>query len=114
MTSLEIPSSFINNLDVIVKHQNIQLIRAICNWKKWNAEELINEFVVSKEKKFKKSTLKVDSSKNNNKVEIRVREEWICSGEKYYVEKPHNNVYKDNIYIGRRVCDDIVEEYPEL
>ena len=36
MVDLVIPKSFIQNLEVIVRHQNIQLITEICKWKKAN------------------------------------------------------------------------------
>ena len=42
---LSIPTSLLSNLDIVIKYQNIQLIREICAWKKWNADDLINEFV---------------------------------------------------------------------
>jgi hypothetical protein len=42
---LAIPTSLLSNLDIVIKYQNIQLIKEICAWKKWNADELINEFV---------------------------------------------------------------------
>lgn len=42
---LAIPTSLLSNLNVVIKYQNIQLIKEICAWKKWNADDLINEFV---------------------------------------------------------------------
>ena len=45
MTSLEVPTSFLNNLETIIAHQNIKLITEICKWKGWDSQELINEFI---------------------------------------------------------------------
>lgn len=146
---LAIPTSLLSNLDIVIKYQNIQLIKEICAWKKWNADELITEFVsdtdthANKGKK-KKNTLtlkksqvvindsadrniysgKVNISCSNNcsniinnivnEVEIRTRTPWIFKKVEYMLEKPHNNVYKSGVYVGRKVENDIDEDYPEI
>lgn len=140
---LAIPTSLLSNLDVVIKYQNIQLIKEICAWKKWNADELINEFVSDtnankgkKKKKplaLKKSQVIIsdsadrnlgdegNSNSNNNfinnivkEVEIRTRTPWIFEKVEYVLETPHNNVYKSGVYVGRKVEDSIVEDYPEI
>ena len=98
MTSLEVPTSFLNNLETIIAHQNIKLITEICKWKGWDSQELITEFMgdtIIKDK-ITKSKVKMDnqesvakqSSKqdevtddNGNSlvwvVAVRINYEWI-------------------------------------
>ena len=73
---LEIPKSLIDNIDVVINYQNTQLIRAICEWKNWNSEALIEEFINSKPNKplkIKPSNLRVYNTNcqiNTNKKKI--------------------------------------------
>ena len=136
---LAIPSSLLSNLDIVIRYQNIQLIKEICAWKKWNTEELIEEFIdttVKKKKKkkpleLKKSVVIINNetldrnevskgvhekniSLNNNNIEIRTRTPWTNKKQSYLLESPHNNVYKDGVYVGRFVDGILDKDYPEL
>ena len=128
---LAIPSSLISNIETVVRYQNIQLIKEICKWKNWDCMELISVLLpqTEKEKKIKrvglkKSTLVINNEEihsedkkedtNKKEIEIRVRTQWMFNHITYYVESPHNNVYRDTRYVGRKVDDRIDSDFPEL
>lgn len=128
---LAIPSSLISNIETVVRYQNIQLIKEICRWKNWDCKELISVLLpqTEKEKKIKrvglkKSTLVINNEEihsedkkidtNKKEIEIRVRTQWMFNHITYYVESPHNNVYRDTRYVGRKVDDRIDSDFPEL
>ena len=124
MVDLVIPKSFIQNLEVIVRHQNIQLITEICKWKNWDSQELINEFAPPLKKQPKNGIYKtniesIEFNNNNKKVdkniEIRVRNRWSFNDQDYYLESPHNNVYNlEGQYVGRKIEDSINFNIPPL
>ena len=122
MVDLVIPKSFIQNLDVIVRHQNVQLITEICKWKNWDSQELIDEFAPLLKKQPKNGIYKtsIDCLEDSNKkvdknIEIRVRNRWNFNDQDYYLELPHNNVYNlEGQYVGRKVEDSINFNIPPL
>ena len=133
---LAIPSSLISNLDIVVRYQNILLIKEICKWKGWDSSELINDLLPQSEKEkkskrtgLKKSTLVINNESYSNskdkvkdknisgidkEIEIRVRTQWMFNHITYYVESPHNNVYRETRYVGRKVANTIDGDFPEL
>ena len=76
---LAIPSSLISNLDIVVRYQNILLIKEICKWKGWDSSELINDLLPQSEKEkkskrtgLKKSTLVINNeSYSNSKDKVK-------------------------------------------
>ena len=122
MTSLEVPTSFLNNLETIIAHQNIKLITEICKWKGWDSQELINEFMgdtIIKDK-ITKSKVKIDNHEsvtkesnnqniiNDDNLEIRYRNICVIGNQRYYIESPTNNVYSiDGEFKGKKHGDKI-------
>ena len=118
---LKIPKSFFDNFDTVVRYQNVQLIRAICDFKGWDKdreEEItrcffngeipesklkISKVESSLEKVIKPKRLirkKVDNykkteSKNEEKI-VYIQKPIEVDGIKYLLEDPTNNVYNIN------------------
>ena len=125
MSSLEVPTSFLNNLETIINHQNIKLITEICKWKGWNSQEIINEFMGEEnKKKITKTRIRNNlDTKNNsfqnskpgncdnntlNNLEIRYRNICFIGNQRYYIESPTNNVYTiDGEYKGKKMGENI-------
>ena len=125
MSSLEVPTSFLNNLETIINHQNIKLITEICKWKGWNSQEIINEFMGEEnKKKITKTRIRNNlDTKNNsfqnskpgncdsntlNNLEIRYRNICFIGNQRYYIESPTNNVYTiDGDYKGKMMGENI-------
>ena len=126
---IAIPQSLLNNLDVVIKYQNMQLIREICKWKNWDAEEMIQTLIIDEHNKKNSKKIKLnltqsclnlknqasreeeESPKKNENVEIRVRKPFVIDNIKYMIESPHNNLYKDNEYVGQWDQDDNMINY---
>ena len=126
---IAIPQSLLNNLDVVIKYQNIQLIREVCKWKNWDAEEMIQTLIIDEHNKKNSKKIKLnltqsclnlknqasreeeESPKKNENVEIRVRKPVVIDNIEYMIESPHNNLYKDNEYIGQWDLDDNIINY---
>jgi|MDTA01.2.fsa_nt_gb predicted nuclease of restriction endonuclease-like (RecB) superfamily len=126
---IAIPQSLLNNLDVVIKYQNMQLIREICKWKNWDAEEMIQTLIIDEHNKNNSKKIKLnltqsclnlksqasreepEQPKKNENVEIRVRKPFVIDNIEYMIESPHNNLYKDNEYIGQWDVDDNMINY---
>jgi predicted nuclease of restriction endonuclease-like (RecB) superfamily len=126
---IAIPQSLLNNLDVVIKYQNMQLIREICKWKNWDAEEMIQTLIIDEHNKNNSKKIKLnltqsclnlksqasreepEQPKKNENVEIRVRKPFVIDNIEYMIESPHNNLYKDNEYIGQWDVDDNLINY---
>ena len=126
---IAIPQSLLNNLDVVIKYQNMQLIREICKWKNWDAEEMIQTLIIDEHNKNNSKKIKLnltqsclnlknqasreepEQPKKNENVEIRVRKPFVINNIEYMIESPHNNLYKDNEYIGQWDLDDNIINY---
>ena len=126
---IAIPQSLLNNLDVVIKYQNMQLIREICKWKNWDAEEMIQTLIIDEHNKKNSKKIKLnltqsclnlksqasreeeEQSKKNENVEIRVRKPVVIDNIEYMIESPHNNLYKDNEYVGQWDLDDNMINY---
>lgn len=124
MTSIEVPTSFLNNLDIIISHQNIKLIKEICKWKGWDASELIEEFMGKDNKaKISKTRIRKEKIGNNqnrndshnnsdelnlNSLEIRYRNICVINGNRYYIESPTDNIYSmDGDFLGKKSGESI-------
>ena len=57
---IAIPQSLLNNLDVVIKYQNMQLIREICKWKNWDAEEMIQTLIIDEHNKKNSKKIKLN------------------------------------------------------
>ena len=126
---IAIPQSLLNNLDVVIKYQNMQLIREICKWKNWDAEEMIQTLIIDEHNKNNSKKIKLnltqsclnlksqasreepEQPKKNENVEIRVRKPFVIDNIEYMIESPHNNLYKDNEYIGQWDLEDNMINY---
>lgn len=126
---IAIPQSLLNNLDVVIKYQNMQLIREICKWKNWDAEEMIQTLIIDEHNKKNSKKIKLNLTqsclnlknqasreeeelpKKNENVEIRVRKPVVIDNIEYMIESPHNNLYKDNEYVGQWDLDDNIINY---
>ena len=126
---IAIPQSLLNNLDVVIKYQNMQLIREICKWKNWDAEEMIQTLIIDEHNKNNSKKIKLnltqsclnlksqasreepEQPKKNENVEIRVRKPFVIDNIEYMIESPHNNLYKDNEYVGQWDLDDNMINY---
>ena len=126
---IAIPQSLLNNLDVVIKYQNMQLIREICKWKNWDAEEMIQTLIIDEHNKKNSKKIKLnltqsclnlksqasreeeEQPKKNENVEIRVRKPVVIDNIEYMIESPHNNLYKDNEYVGQWDLDDNIINY---
>jgi hypothetical protein len=126
---IAIPQSLLNNLDVVIKYQNMQLIREICKWKNWDAEEMIQTLIIDEHNKKNSKKLKLnltqsclnlksqssreeeEQSKKNENVEIRVRKPVVIDNIEYMIESPHNNLYKDSEYVGQWDIEDNMINY---
>ena len=126
---IAIPQSLLNNLDVVIKYQNMQLIREICKWKNWDAEEMIQTLIIDEHNKNNSKKIKLnltqsclnlksqasreepEQPKKNENIEIRVRKPFVIDNIEYMIESPHNNLYKDNEYIGQWDLDDNIINY---
>lgn len=124
---LKIPKSFFDNFDTVVRYQNVQLIKAICEYKGWTKErenEIIECFFDGKQNgnKIKQSKVEMEKSPletnsiNKPKKLIRKKaknhldEEKIVyiqkpievEGKKYMLEDPTNNIYdvETNKFVG--------------
>ena len=124
---LKIPKSFYDNFDTVVKYQNVQLIKAICEFKGWDKdreEEITRCFFNGETPETKLKPSKVESVKEmekpkvkrlirkkaNNHIRDKVENEKIVyiqkpievDGIKYLLEDPTNNVYnaKSNKFVG--------------
>ena len=126
---IAIPQSLLNNLDVVIKYQNMQLIREICKWKNWDAEEMIQTLIIDEHNKNNSKKIKLnltqsclnlksqasreepEQPKKNENIEIRVRKPFVIDNIEYMIESPHNNLYKDNEDIGQWDLDDNIINY---
>ena len=126
---IAIPQSLLNNLDVVIKYQNMQLIREICKWKNWDAEEMIQTLIIDEHNKNNSKKIKLnltqsclnlknqasreepEQPKKNENVEIRVRKPFVIDNIEYMIESPHNNLYKDCEYVGQWDLDDNMINY---
>ena len=126
---IAIPQSLLNNLDVVIKYQNMQLIREICKWKNWDAEEMIQTLIIDEHNKNNSKKIKLnltqsclnlksqasreepEQPKKNENIEIRVRKPFVIDNIEYMIESPHNNLYKDNEYVGQWDLDDNIINY---
>jgi hypothetical protein len=121
-TKLKIPKSFFENFDTIVKYQNLQLIRAICEFKDWGKDrenEIIECFFNGEtpEKKIKHSKVEIENEinkpskpkrlvkkKSTNHVSekiIFIQKPIEIEGKKYLLEDPTNNLYDNsNNFVG--------------
>ena len=121
-TKLKIPKSFFDNFDTIVKYQNLQLIRAICEFKDWGKDrenEIIECFFNGEtpEKKIKHSKVEIENEinkpskpkrlvkkKSTNHVSekiIFIQKPIEIEGKKYLLEDPTNNLYDNsNNFVG--------------
>ena len=119
---LKIPKSFFDNFDTIVKYQNLQLIRAICEFKDWGKDrenEIIECFFNGEtpEKKIKHSKVEIENEinkpskpkrlvkkKSTNHVSekiIFIQKPIEIEGKKYLLEDPTNNLYDNsNNFVG--------------
>ena len=127
LPKLKIPKSFYDNFDTVVKYQNVQLIKAICEFKGWDKdreEEITRCFFNGEIPETKLKPSKVESVKEmekpkakrlirkkaNNHIRDKVENEKIVyiqkpievDGIKYMLEDPTNNVYnaKSNKFVG--------------
>ena len=78
LPKLKIPKSFYDNFDTVVKYQNVQLIRAICEFKGWDKdreEEITRCFFNGEtpESKIKPSKIETVKDKIKPKVKRLVR-----------------------------------------
>ena len=126
---IAIPQSLLNNLDVVIKYQNMQLIREICKWKNWDAEEMIQTLIIDEHNKKNSKKIKLnltqsclnlknqasreeaEQPKKNENEEIRVRKPFVIDNIEYMIESPHNNLYKDCEYVGQWDQDDNMINY---
>jgi hypothetical protein len=122
---LKIPKSFFENFDTVVKYQNRQLIKAICDFKGWDVErenEIVQCFFNGEtpETKIKASKLdlgeKIIENKPKKKKLIRkkainqfddekvvyIQKPIEIGGKKYIIEDPTNNIYDNhtNKFVG--------------
>ena len=113
---LSVPQSFINNLDIVIRYQNIVLIKEIFKWKNWNSDELIEKLINSNLNEKQKMKLKPSNLKYSNDKEchIRTREALKVDNIEYMLEYPTDNVYLNRKYVGRYVDERIDEDYNEL
>ena len=124
---LKIPKSFFDNFDTVVKYQNVQLIKAICEFKGWDKDreeeitrcffngetpetkikpskvEPVKEMEKPKPKRLirKKATNHIEDKVENEKI-VYIQKPIEVDGIKYLLEDPTNNVYnaKSNKFVG--------------
>ena len=124
---LKIPKSFFDNFDTVVKYQNVQLIKAICEFKGWDKDreeeitrcffngekpetkikpskvEPVKEMEKPKTKRLirKKATHYIEDKVDNEKI-VYIQKPIEVDGIKYLLEDPTNNVYnaKSNKFVG--------------
>jgi hypothetical protein len=122
---LKIPKSFFDNFDTVVKYQNVQLIKAICEFKGWGAEredeitrcffngelpekqikpsKVVTEKVVTEKSKTKRLVRKkaINKKEDIEKI-VYIQKPIEIEGIKYIIEDPTNNIYsvEKNEFIG--------------
>ena len=106
--SLKVPKTFFDNFEIVCKYQNMQLIRAICEWKGWGEDrvnEITSEFFNGeplerssiKQSKLVKSEDQPKVKKLVKKLSVEktvyVQKPIIIEGKNYLLEEPSDNVY---------------------
>ena len=108
-----IPASLIDNMNVIISNQNINLITAIAEWKGWNKEELIQEFMdetIDLVNPFEE----ISKGNESANIEVRYRTPWKHKSKKYLLESISDNVYSlDGTFIGKKFDDDLITDVEE-
>ena len=95
---IQLPLTTIKNFELVIIEQNKQLIKEICDWKGWNYNELVTEFLSDK--------LSFNIMEPNSSLESRVRNNWIFNNKSYLLESISDNVYTlDGLFIGKKYGD---------
>lgn len=97
---LKIPKSFFDNFDTVVKYQNIQLIKAICDFKGWDSKrenEIINCFFEGKPPENKIKQTNIEKNSVIVPVEIEKETNQKPKPKKLIRKKKSNNSLKKEI-----------------
>ena len=108
-----IPESLIENLKVIISNQNINLITAIAEWKGWDKDSLISEFMEETIDLANPFEEKPQCNEEIN-LEIRYRKPWENNSKQYLLESISDNVYcLEGNFIGKKYEDTIITDVEE-
>lgn len=94
---IQLPLTSIQNFETIIIEQNKALIKEICDWKGWNYDQLIKEFLSEN------LSFNLMEQKSKSEIESRIRTHWNRDGSKYLLESISDNVYTlDGNFIGKK------------